>query len=359
MSAIHSDAANETYDTGAALSDDDAEAAFLTSFKVEPDAEDEDAPRKKKPSEEVETTTTEDDAANTETEGDEGSEETPETEGDEGEEEAPEEKPADKKYVDSDDIFVKVKDGDTVHDVPVKDLKRLFGQEASLTRKSQEVAEQRRVADEGIAKNVAALNVMLEKAKAKADPYTKIDWLAVSKNPNISAEEASALRDEAQKAIADVTFFEKDLGNLMTAISDKQKADTAAQAKVCVTTLSTPGTEDKPNLLHIEGWNDKVYADIRSFARELGADANAINSMVDPVAIKVLHMAMQFKRGSSKVLTVKTNKSPKKIVKTSSSAPAAKNNAAPSRAKALTALQKTGSDDDAMNAFLAGMVVRD
>jgi hypothetical protein len=358
-------ATNYDFDTTAALSDDDATNAFLTSFKIDPEEGDDeqDAPKKKKPSKEVEPT--EDDAAKDEGAEDENSDESPEDEADSDEDKATdkddEDDKSDKKtYVDSDETYVKVKIGDEEKEVSVKDLKRLYGQEASLTRKSQEVADQRRVADEGVAKNVAALNVMLEKAKAKAAPYAAIDWLAVSKNPAISAAEASALRDEAQAAIADVSFFEKDLGGLMTAIADKQKTDSVAQAKVCISSLSTPGTDDKPNALYIEGWNDKVYDDLRSFARELGADANSVNSMVDPVAFKVLHMAMQFKRGSSKVLTVKTNKSPTKIVKTSSSASTSKAPASTTdRKKAIANLKRSGSEEDAVNAFMAGMSDKD
>lgn len=362
MSSTPTGDATETYDAGA-LSEDGAADAFLTSFKVGDDDEDKDAPRKKQPSEEVETTT--EDAANDEGAEDEATDESPEAE-DEGDEteatdkDADEDKSDKKSYVDSDETYVKVKIGDEEKEVTVKDLKRLYGQEASLTRKSQEVAEQRRVADEGVARNVAALNVMLEKAKAKAAPYAALDWLAISKNPDISAAEASALRDEAKAALDDVTFFEKDLGTLMTTIADKQKADHVAQAKACITALSTPGTDDKPNPLHIEGWGDKVYDDLRAFARELGADAKQIDQLVDPVSFKILHMAQQFKKSSSKVLTVKTNKSPTKIVKSSASSTSSKTSAsAPDRNKAIANLKRSGSEEDAVAAFMAGMADRD
>lgn len=339
--------ANDT----ASPSDEDA---FMKHLGFDP--ADEDAPQKKRePSKEVEN---EDDseAPEPDADDDENSEETPEGEGDEGKDEEVEEKPAkDKKYVDSDETYVKVKVGDEDKEVSVKDLKRLYGQEASLTRKSQEVADQRHVADEGVAKNVAALNVLHEKAKAKAEPYKNIDWLAVSKNPAISAEDASALQAEARAAFDDVAFFDTQLGSLMTSISDKQKADTVAQAKVCISTLSTEGTAEKPNPLYIEGWGDKVYDNLRSFAVEMGADNNAINALTDPVAFKLLHMAMQFKRGSSKVLTVKTKKSPTKIVKSSTSTPATSNSSTTSRNKAIANLKRSGSDEDGVNAFMASM----
>lgn len=69
----------------------------------------------------------------------------------------------------------------------------------------------------------------------------------------------------------------------------------------------------------------------------------------------MLHMAMQFKKGSSKVLTVKTKKSPTKIVKTSTSTPASTNAPVADRNKAITKLKKSGSDEDGVNAFMASM----
>lgn len=361
MSAIHTDAATD-YNDNAGLSEAAGEDAFLKLMGVEPEDADAD-PKRKKPS--VEEVTTEDDASkDKEADADESDESLDEEadadEDKEADKDADEDKSDKKTYVDSDETYVKVKIGDEEKEVSVKDLKRLYGQEASLTRKSQEVAEARRVADDSAAKNVAALNVLHEKAKAKAAPYAALDWFAISNNPDITPAEKTALRDEAKAAMDDVAFFDSQLGTLMTTISDKQKADTVAQAKVCISALSTPGTAEKPNPLHIEGWNDKVYDDLRSFARELGADNASVNAMVDPVAFKVLHMAMQFKRGSSKVLTVKTNKSPTKIVKTSTSTPASKAPASKTdRTAAVAKLQRSGSEDDAVNAFMVGLADRD
>jgi hypothetical protein len=357
MSIISAGDVATAYDTSSHLSEDEGVDAFMTNFNIDPETPEEieeDALRKKKPSKEVEKNTDDTEVEAEETEDDE---ETPSEAEEEAETEETEETEKAKKFVeDADDTYVKVKMGDKELDVPIKDLKRLYGQEASLTQKSQEVAKQRQAADEGVARNVAALNVLAEKAKAKAAPYAALDWVAIAKNPNISAEEASALRDEAKAAFDDVSFFEKDLGSLMTSIADKHKSDTVVQAKACISTLSTAGTADKPNALYIEGWNDKVYDDLRSFARELGAEPNAVNSMVDPVAFKILHMAMQFKRGSSKVLTVKTKKSPTKIVKTSSnSAASSAPKSTTDRTSAVAKLKRSGSDEDAMDAFMAGM----
>jgi hypothetical protein len=37
-----------------------------------------------------------------------------------------------------------------------------------------------------------------------------------------------------------------------------------------VKALTTPGTDDKPNALHIEGWNDKTYDETRAFGVKMG-----------------------------------------------------------------------------------------
>src|SRR5574337_877989 len=84
---------------------------------------------------------TEGEEEETPTEPEEATEEGQETEED-GEDEDPEASKAKKDA--GDDVIVKIKVGDKEHEVPVKDLKRLYGQEASLTRKSQEVAAQRK-----------------------------------------------------------------------------------------------------------------------------------------------------------------------------------------------------------------------
>jgi hypothetical protein len=92
---------------------------------------------------------------------------------------------------------VKVVVDDNEHEVPVKDLQRLFGQEAALTRKSQETAEVRKAADAEQAKAVAVLDVMLKNAKAAAAPFEQIDFLALSRDPNVSNEELAYIREQA------------------------------------------------------------------------------------------------------------------------------------------------------------------
>lgn len=308
MSTIRQDVA-ETPETTA--SDDfDATSAFAALFDKDEEG-DEDADRLSE-NEEDESEPTEGD------DDDEGSDESPETD-DEGEGDG--EAEGKKKYADSDDIYVKVPVGDEVHEVPVKDLKRLFGQEAALTKKSQEVATLRQQAEDRSKEHVTALQAMLARAQEKAKPFRQIDWMQVSKDPSISAEEASSLRTMAQAAFEEEAFFSEGLTGVVKQLQEREHTARIESAKTCVQSLTTPGTKDKPNPLHIEGWNTALYNDVREFGIKMGIPAETVNTLTDPAAIKLMHMALQFSKGVSKVQTIKTNKvnkTPKKIVKTSS-----------------------------------------
>jgi hypothetical protein len=360
MSTIRKDVA-ETTETNNVEGDFDASSAFLAQLNGTQDDDDADegAPSGKSGEDEDQ----HENAPEGDDNDDEGSDASPESDEDDGEPGDDEnDEGAEKKFAD-DDVYVKVTEGDAVHEVPLKNLTRLYGQEAALTRKSQEVAELRKTAEAAQEKNLTALQVLIERAKEKADPFKKIDWMAVVADPNISVEEKSALRAEAQKAYEEESFLTQSLDGMMEEISKENATKRIEEAKACVVALTTPGTKDKPNSLHIEGWNDKVYADVRSFGVKMGAPTEYVNSLTDPVSLKVLHMAMQFAKGSQRVVTTKkVNKTPKKIVKTSSSPVHTRRDNAPlaARKQAVKELRanpnKTGA---AANAFYASFNIDD
>jgi hypothetical protein len=187
---------------------------------TDPEEGDDAAPVKKKPSEKVKDEDEETDQPDAEDE--EASEETPEEDSEEGDEEEgqDDEKSEDedkaKKYADdSDETYVKVKIGDEEHEVKVTDLKRLYGQEASLTRKSQEVAEIRKAVEADQAKNIAAYDVMLKRSTERASQYRDLPWTQLMKDPNVPADQLAALQAEAQKAFEDEAFLKNELDGFM------------------------------------------------------------------------------------------------------------------------------------------------
>lgn len=296
---------------------------------------------------------TEDDTTANENEGETEDGESSSEDTDENEGEAEETKA--KKYADDEGTYVKVKVGEEEHEVAVKDLKRLFGQEASLTKKSQEVAERTKVAEYAQAKSLAALDVMVKRAQEAANPYRNVNWAALMKDPNIAAEDVTALQDAARSAFENETFLTGQLDGFMHEINAQQAAAQAQSAQACIKALT-----DEQSPTHIKGWDQKLYNDMRSFAVEMGAQRQMVDNLVDPAAFKLIHMAMQYHKGAQKVVTQKVNKAPKKIVKASTtSAPPSKDvGRTIDRNKAVAKMKKSGgnmqSAEDAFYAMLGG-----
>ena len=88
-------------------------------------------------------------------------------------------------------------DGET-QQVSLKSLKRLHGQEASLTRKSQEVAAKRKEAEEALGKADISYRKLLERAESRMKPYAEVDMLVASRQ--MSSEDFAAFRKEAKAA---------------------------------------------------------------------------------------------------------------------------------------------------------------
>lgn len=338
------------------LDDDAFVNAMLGDDKDEDDSnpeEGDDAPVKKpskKPAAKEEDEETNDD----DEDADEDSDESPEDkESDDEDGEDTKDEPKAKKFADdTDETYVKVKEGDVEHEVKVSDLKRLWGQEASLTRKSQEVATERKAIDAKRAENIAAYDVLLKRATERAEQYRALPWTQLLKDPDVPADQLQALQAEAQKALEEETFLKSELGNFMQKVQQEQTTASRAAAAECLKAIKNT---ESPH--YIKGWNDALYNDLRTFGTEVGLPAETVNALTDPAAIKILHMAMQFKRGASKVIKTKgVNKTPTRIVKNSNSTPATRGTTEQvTRKSALKKAAQSGSMTDAANAFEALM----
>jgi hypothetical protein len=233
-----------------------------------------------------------------------------------------------------------VVDGKT-HKVSVDDLKRLYGQEAALTRKSQEVSDLRKNAQAQEQKYATAMGAMIGKAQEAWSPYAQIDWLVAPQN--MSTEDFQQLRVDAKEAYENLQFLTSESDAFM---QEKQQewaganeAYFADAAKEAHEVLSDPEKG-------IPGWSAETYDGIRSFAQSEGMPVEAINTIIDPVAIKILWKASQFAQGK-KVATQKTAKAAaKKIVKAKGKSIRGKSSKAQSR------LQQTGNFDDAVAALM-------
>jgi hypothetical protein len=283
--------------------------------------------------------------------GDEGSEETPETDDDEdGDEGDDENEGADKSTIEvkDDHKFTVTVDGEE-REFSLGQLKRLAGQEAALTRKSQEVATTRKAYEDKSAAYLVRQTKLIERARAKYEPLSKIDLLAASKDPNVTQEELVAARNAIQTAYEDVQFLEQDMQAFVQELQTHQRNDLMAEAKEAIKTLSDPEKG-------IEGFNEALYGEIRTFALDQGMPAEVVNNLVNPAAIKLINMARLYAKGKTKVQSEKSDKkkAPKRIVKGTASAETTKKTVKTAKAlEPMKRLQKSGSTDDAADAFMA------
>ncbi|SAK95914.1 hypothetical protein AWB76_07217 [Caballeronia temeraria] len=331
-----------------AFDEGDAANEFLSrwsdedpSLKASEDPEDEDlADEEDEPVEQEE--------AESEPEEDEEETEDPQDEAEESEEDAEEgedveeTKPKKGKELE-DDAIVKVRFEDEDHEVSVKDLKRLFGQEKALTQKSQQVAAQRKAVEEANQKAAAQLDRLHQKAMARWEPYSKIDMLVASKQ--LDADTFAALRKEAQEAYDEVRFITQEVEGFVqnaNAQRQQQMKETAAQS---VKTL-----QEK-----IPGWDSKTYDSVRSYAVSLGMPEHVVNSVVDHFALEMMYKAMKFDQAKT-VVTKKVNKTPAKVLKPTKVVTTTSNKVDKS-AKAKQRLQRSGSTEDAADVFLSRWAV--
>lgn len=282
----------------------------------------------------------------TEDDSEETEEDDTEDEDQEETEEATDKKAKKPTVIESEDALVKIKvDGQEVT-ASIKDLKRLYGQEASLTRKSQEAAQIKQKAEESGARYVAGLESLLNRAKEQAAPYANINFLALTKDPNVSSEELAALSDAANKAFDNVRYLESELDGVIKTANEQRQQQLMVAAKEAIKVLTDPKTG-------IPGWNEQLYNDIRRFAVDSGMNEQVVNEMVDPTAFKILHMAMQYQKGKTAVTkTKKVDKTPKRIIKGTPDETIKKSKTS-QKTDAFKRARDTGHVDDAAEAFLS------
>jgi hypothetical protein len=346
MSTIHQDVATDTEYSG-----DNAEDAFAALWGLDAEKPSEDTKEAeeedKKPLKEDKDDNADNDDATKDDE--DGSEETPETDDDEEGDEEGDDEGAQSTIEIKDDHKVKVPVDGEEREFTFGQLKRLAGQEAALTRKSQEVATERKTFETRSAAYLARQSKLLERARARYEPLAKIDLLAASKDPNITQEELVAARNTIQSAYEEVQFLEQDLTAFTTEIQKAQSEDLRAQAQEAIKVLSDPEKG-------IEGFNQPLYQEIVSFATDSGLPAEFVNNLVDPAAIKLLNYARLYMKGKTKVQSAKPDKqkAPKRIVKGTASAETTKKTVKTAKAQEpMKRLQKSGSTDDAADAFMA------
>jgi hypothetical protein len=225
--------------------------------------------------------------------------------------------------------------------VSIKNLKRLHGQEASLTRKSQEVARQRKEADDAISKSTTVMDAMIKKAEERYKPYKEVDMLLASKT--MSDTDFAQLRKEAQAAHDDLNFLTKEADGLYKDLQEQQKVALQNAAKECVQVLQD----------NIPDWSNSLYNDIRSYAVRQGFAEQEVNNYVDPKVIQILNKARLYDEGKKVASIKKANPTSKRVLKSKKAPPTAQNQKNVKVAEARKRMRTSTDLDDVAEALMS------
>lgn len=328
MSAIQSDAApNES----TALNAESASELFLKQWEAAPKAPAKDVEGDKNASEPMDSEDDSDDEVIL-LEDEEGSEDPQETDS-----------PAkERKYIDDDEAVVKVAVDGQELEVSVKDLKRLAGQEASLTRKSMELAARRKEAEEIGTYHAQGLARLVQMAEEEYAPYANIDFNIAAKD--LSTEEYTALREEAMAKYQKYQFLTQELTQHTHKQQQQQATLMQQQAEATIQELSNPETG-------IKGWGPKLYEEIGQYAISKGMRPETFANILDAPSLRILHDAYRLDKARN-VATKKKAAAPQNVLKSSASPDAGRFSGDKSKS-ALSKLRQTGSRDDAVTALLS------
>lgn len=249
-----------------------------------------------------------------------------------------------------DEAKVRIKVGDDEHLVSVKDMKRLYGQEAALTKKSQEIATQRKEYEERTTKAVRAIETMTQRAQAAFEPYSKIDWAQAARQLDPTAY--SQLRADAEEAHNNLKYLNEELEGQMKGAQDYVQNELKRQAALAAKHLS-----DITSPHYIEGWGKETYAKMRDFAISSGLPQETFDTVVDPAALKIINDAMLFRAQKTKANEVIT-KAKAKVVSDKQMKPKQSQPSEVRDKAAMARLQESGSVEDAAQVWLARQSAR-
>ncbi len=206
-------------------------------------------------------------------------------------------------------------DGD-VKQASIKELKRLYGQEASLTRKSQETAAKRKEADEALQRADLSYQKLIERAQARFKPYAEVDMLVASRQ--MDATEFAKLRQEASEAEQDLKFLTEEAGAFYKQAQTDYSKQHQTAAQECVKVLQN----------ELPDWGNDLYNDIRQYAVSVGLPSEQVDQYVDPQVIMVLNKARLYDQSKAaaetkkgKAVRIKKTKTGNKVLRSKKAPP--------------------------------------
>jgi hypothetical protein len=323
-------------DTATGLSDADAIAALTGALtgKGKPQASEEEADEDEEDLEEEDLDEADPQDADDD---DEGDEEDTDDEDEDGDDDADDEDEgaAGSPAAAADDAVVKVVVDGVEQELTVGSLKRLAGQEAALTRKSQEADL---VGRRAAATIQGALEVVLEDLQAYAD----VDW--VLEGARMDPEELAWHRQQYQTLIARRDKLVAGAKDLDRTLEARQQARLQQEAVEAVKVLSDPQQG-------IPGWSEELYGEILDFAIEAGLPEDDVVTITNPAVIKIINDARMFHKGQ-KAAAQKVNLTPKRVRRGGGDEPIRSSEDKTQKAVMKKLRSGRATDEDAMQALL-------
>jgi hypothetical protein len=334
---------------GVTEDEEDGESPSESSKDTDGESQDDTPEQQEEESQSTEERDTTDDGEDSE---EEDSDEEDESADDEDDEEDSDDEGTDEEEepsVASDDATVTVEVNGESKEFKVGDLKRLAGQEAALTQKSQEVSESKQQYEEGLKAQRTGLEEMMNRAAKRFEPYKDIDWNLAAQQ--YDPETYKALKEEAQSAYSDMQFFQNELSQLVQKQDQERQQQLREQAQEAVKILQDPEKG-------IPGFDRELFTQLRDYGIEQGISASDMDQMVHPGAWKMLHKAREYDRLQQAQQGAKpAKKKVRRKVKTGKTQPSSKaSQERASKKQAQDIASKSGLDaiEAAAEALVAG-----
>lgn len=250
------------------------------------------------------------------------------------------------KPVASDDAEVVVQVDGKEHRVSVKDLKRLFGQEAALTQRSQSLAAQRKAVEAQTTHVASILQNRYLEAQKRAEKFKDVDLFRAARE--LEPEEFEALKTAKEAAESEVLKLEQEGQTLLQRSLQTRQEILREQAKLTLKEITSPESR-----YHIPDWSDNLYGSIRTYAIGQGMEVDVVNEIVDPAAIKLLYQAMKYSEAQASVsqkVQQKIKKAPKRVVRKGEAPSDPKSSQLKAKMRIAT---QTGDIDDVTDLFLS------
>ena len=181
------------------------------------------------------------------------------------------------------------------YEVPAP-LKDAFMRQQDYTKKTSELAAQRRALDEQIqitqqqAQFQQQFNEqigVISNIDAQIKQYEAIDWATLQANDPV---QFVALKEQYRDLKDTRNYYANDL-------TQKQQ-QSALQAQQHYAKLKEQGVKDLQN--SIKGWGEERAREIRNFGMDAyGFQESELSSIIDPRMVKVLHDAFLYRKGAS------------------------------------------------------------